>query len=92
LLIRKFPYKIDIPELNTKVLFNIKIRLYPINILSLTITASGFPPTLDAAKLIDYQKLNQLKPIYYIIQWTIGIVETLNIRISTHHNLSIANL
>lgn len=74
----KFPYNIYIPKLNAKVSLSVKIRLFPSNILSLTVTVSGFPHTLDAAKLIDYQDLRQLKPISDIIQWTIGMAETLN--------------
>lgn len=75
---KKFPYNIYVPAFNTSISFNLKIRLFPPNILSLTVTLSNFTTTLDAAKLIDYQKIEQLKPINDIIQWTIGIVETLN--------------
>lgn len=75
---KKFPYNIDVPNLNAQVLLNIKIRLYPTNILSLTVTVSGFPSTLDAVELINYQRLDKLEPIPHIIQWTIGMVETLD--------------
>ena len=75
---KKFPYNIDVPNLDAQVLLNIKIRLYPPNILSLTVTVSGFPSSLDAVELINYQRLEKLGPIYNIIQWTIGMVETLD--------------
>lgn len=75
---KKFPYSIFIPDLNTKVTLNIKIRLFPLNILSLTVTVSDLPGSLDANQLINYQKLSQHKPIHDIIQWTIHMAETLN--------------
>ena len=77
---KKFPYNICIPYLNSKVLLNIKIRLFQPNILSLTVTVSNLPSTLDALKLIEYQKINQFNPIQDIIQWTIKMATTLNHR------------
>ena len=77
---KKFPYNIYIPNLNAKVLLNIKIRLFQPNILSLTVTVSNLPSILDTLKLIDYQKINQFNPIQDIIQWTISMATTLNHR------------
>lgn len=75
---RSFPYTIHIAEINTEVSLNIKIRLFPPNILSLTIELSAFSSDLDVVKLIDFQRLDYLRPIRDIIQWTIGICETFN--------------
>ena len=77
---KKFPYNIYIPNFNAKVLLNVKIRLFQPNILSLTVAVSNLPSTLDALKLIKYQKINQFNPIQDIIQWTIRMATTLNHR------------
>jgi hypothetical protein len=74
----KFPYNIYIPKLNANIYLNIKIRLFPPNILSLTVTLSGFLSTLNVAKLIEYQDIRELHPILDIIQCTIGMAETLD--------------
>ena len=83
---KKFPYNIYIPSLDSHLLLNIKIRLYPPNILSLTVTLSGIPNTLDTVDLIDCQKLVKRDPIKHIIEWTIGIVETFD-----HKNFNQSN-
>lgn len=76
---KKFPYTVFVPQIEAEVLLNIHIRLFPPNILSLTVKLSDVPiRDLDAAKLIDYQRLDYLRPISDITQWTIGMAETLN--------------
>lgn len=75
---KKYPYSIYVPDLNAKVILNIKIRLFQPNYLSLTVTVSDLPGSLNATQLINYQKLSQHKPIHDIIKWTIHMVETLN--------------
>jgi hypothetical protein len=76
---RKFPYRIYVPRLDAHVLFNLGIRLFLPNILSLTVKLSDYSTSyLDVTKLLDCQRLDYLRPISDITQWTIGLVETLD--------------
>jgi hypothetical protein len=74
----KFPYKIFVPIFETSISLNLQIRLFQPNILSITVSCSSVSTTLDAKKLIEFQRLEHLRPISDIVQWTIGLVETLD--------------
>jgi hypothetical protein len=76
---RKFPYRVFVPELGTEVLINLGIRLFQPSILSLTVKLSDISTSyLDATRLLDCQRLDYLRPVSDITQWTIGLAETLD--------------
>lgn len=75
---KKVPFRIFVPYLNTEVLLSLQIRVFPPNILSVTVNLSDFCVDLDPIKLIEFQRLDRLQPISDIVQWTIGMTETLS--------------
>lgn len=75
----KPPYSIFIPKINNVATFNISsIRLFLPNILAVTVELSELPISLDGQSLIDLQYLHQIYPLNKIVQWIIGISETLD--------------
>jgi len=84
---KNYPYKIYLQQFNSNVSFNIKIRHFQPDILSLTVTLSDLPFTLDANKLVDYQNIRHLEPISEIIRYTIGMVEALS-----HKNITLSEI
>ena len=63
-----------------KVQLHLGSRIFPPNILSITVSLSAFPIDFDLAKLIDYQRIDNLEPIADIVRWTIGLADTLDHR------------
>jgi hypothetical protein len=75
----KPPYEIMLDDIANPVLFNISnIRLYLPNFLILTLELSNLPSSLSATQLINYQYIHKIPLLKKIIQWTIGMSETLN--------------
>ena len=75
---KKYPLRIFVPNLDTEVLFNLRIRIFPPHILSLTVSLSEFSTEFDPTNLINWQHLNNLEPIADIVRWTIGMTDTLD--------------
>lgn len=76
---KRYPYKLFVQGIGT-VSLNLQIKLFPPNILSVTVQVSDFPVEVEPNELIALQRLNRIKPISEIVQWTIGMAETLNQR------------
>lgn len=75
---KKFPFEISIPNLDIKVKLNLRARIFPPNIIALTVAISEFPIDLDPNRLIDFQRIDMLEPIADIVRWTLGIADTLD--------------
>lgn len=73
----RFPYRINVPKLASDVSVTLQTRLYPPNILSITVVLSPVQFSMSTESLIRIQDLQDLKPISDIVRWTIGLVETL---------------
>lgn len=84
---KNYPYRIYLKQFNSNVSLNLKIRHFQPGILSLTVTLSDLPFTLDANKLVEYQNIRHLEPISEIIRYTIGMVEALS-----HKNITLSEI
>jgi len=75
----KYPYRIDLPGCGTASL-NVRIRLYPPNILSLTTNLSKFPepkyPAVDW--FVELQHLDNCSPVKNIIEFTVDAAASLS--------------
>ncbi len=66
-----------LPEFNRNTQFNLHIRFFPPSIVSLTLKLSDISiDNIDPSELIDCQRLDYLRPISDITQWTIGLRDT----------------
>lgn len=75
---KKFPYTIEVCDSNPHVSMNVKTRIYPPNLLSLTVILSGFSSISNAFEIAKNVKSKKHGVINQIIQCTIGMVQTLN--------------
>jgi len=75
---KKFPYKINLPILRNESLFKLQIRLFLPNIVSVSVNLIISEEISDIDFLIKCQDVTNKKPISNILQWTIGMIETLD--------------
>lgn len=75
---KKFPYNIRIEPLGADVTLNIQIRIFPPNIVALTVSLSGFHSAIDPKLIIDYQRIDHLHPIIDIARLTVSMAESLS--------------
>ncbi len=74
----KFPYRIRVEALAADVTLNIQVRIFPPNIVSLTVELSGLHTQMEPKAIIKYQQLDLLKPIIDVVRLTMSMVETLS--------------
>ncbi len=75
---KQFPYRLYWPTKQSEVSARFKIRLFPPNILSITVRLSDFSHPPELSRLIKYQNLNQLKPFADITRHIIAMVDSLD--------------
>jgi len=75
---RKFPYKIALPVIDTEASFKLQVRFFPPNILSLTVNLLFAHDLTEGEYLIKCQNLINHSPVKEIIQWTMGLAESLD--------------
>ncbi len=76
---KNFPYYIEIPDLGS-VSLNLRIRVFPPNIASMTLSLTNISAAFDATRLIELQGLIRRWPLHDIVRRTLAMIETLSHR------------
>ncbi len=79
---KKLPFGLQIPALDSRPAFNLKLRHFPPNVITVTVELSTFSAHLsDLGHWAAPEAFERnFQPVSDVVQWTVGLVQTLDHR------------